>query len=475
MKRTWIPALLLIILSTFKLGAQAPTGFFCPDTSVSANTITCSIYTTLPAYFNGMSLDVLLKNSATGATTINVNGLGAKAVTVNGATAITTGILVVGGTYRLTYDGTEFVVQGPVTVLSSAAIIALWTGCSSPATQVLGANGACATISSSFSTLTSGTNSTAAMVVGTGASFTVSGSTLTLTSSPLIINGPISAPAWTTNGIRIQGSPSTMTDTTSTGTVAAAYTDVLGGNTIAATNATVYTNYAALYIKNPITGTNVTFTNRYALGADSLGILGNGGLNAPAIAGNGTWITGGSGTSTKPYVLIEPAGTTSTGWSTAGTGLGINCPGATGNALDLQSAGVDKINFTCSGGITATQSFTSTGGGVSVAFQVSGSKFATATNCNSAASPAVCGSAAAGSVTIAATATTVQVNTSAVTANSQILLMYDASLGTRLGVTCNTTEPALYGVTARTAGTSFTITATASTVNPACFSYIVEN
>lgn len=103
------------------------------------------------------------------------------------------------------------------------------------------------------------------------------------------------------------------------------------------------------------------------------------------------------------------------------------------------------------------------------------STYQTATNCSSSASPAVCSSASAGSVVVAAAATTVVVNTTAVTANSQVVVTYDSSLGTKLGVTCNTTIPALYGVTARTAATSFTITSTAPVTNPACFSYLVVN
>lgn len=97
------------------------------------------------------------------------------------------------------------------------------------------------------------------------------------------------------------------------------------------------------------------------------------------------------------------------------------------------------------------------------------------TNCSSSASPAVCGSAAAGSVVVAAAATTVVVNTSAVTANSQILLTYDSSLGTKLSVTCNTTIP-VYSVSARTAATSFTITlAVGPITNPACLSFLIVN
>lgn len=101
----------------------------------------------------------------------------------------------------------------------------------------------------------------------------------------------------------------------------------------------------------------------------------------------------------------------------------------------------------------------------------------TTTNCSSSASPAVCGSAAAGSFVIAAAGTSVTVNTSAVTANSQIFVQEDESLGTKLSVTCNTgilaNPPA---VTARSAGVSFAVGVTAGlAVNPVCFSYWIVN
>jgi len=101
----------------------------------------------------------------------------------------------------------------------------------------------------------------------------------------------------------------------------------------------------------------------------------------------------------------------------------------------------------------------------------------TAANCSSSASPAVCGSAQAGSFVIAASGTTVTVNTSAVTANSQIFVQEDESLGTKLGVTCNTgilaNPPA---ITARTPGTSFGVAISVGlAVNPVCFSYLIMN
>jgi hypothetical protein len=100
-------------------------------------------------------------------------------------------------------------------------------------------------------------------------------------------------------------------------------------------------------------------------------------------------------------------------------------------------------------------------------------------NCSSSASPAVCSGAAAGSVVIAAAATTVVVNTTAVTAVSQIQVQFDETLGTKLGVTCNTSptsEGAAYIVSARAAGTSFTVKASAApTANSACLSYSIVN
>lgn len=104
--------------------------------------------------------------------------------------------------------------------------------------------------------------------------------------------------------------------------------------------------------------------------------------------------------------------------------------------------------------------------------------YATTTNCASSASPAVCGSAASGAFTIAAATTSIVVNTTAVTANSEIEIQPDSSLGTRLSVTCNTSLATLVGpvVTARTPGTSFTVTITGTLItNPACYTYSVIN
>jgi hypothetical protein len=77
--------------------------------------------------------------------------------------------------------------------------------------------------------------------------------------------------------------------------------------------------------------------------------------SSPAKAFTGTWFTGGTSTTTKPQVVIEPTGTTSTAWSTSGTGLGVNAAsGFAGNLLDLQVNGTSNFRVS-SGGALALQ------------------------------------------------------------------------------------------------------------------------
>lgn len=89
---------------------------------------------------------------------------------------------------------------------------------------------------------------------------------------------------------------------------------------------------------------------------DGIGTPRNGAASTPAAAIIGTWFTVGTSTTTKPQLLIEPTGTTSTNWSTSGTGLGVNAgSGFTGNILDLQMAGASRFSVTAAGLATAVQ------------------------------------------------------------------------------------------------------------------------
>lgn len=90
----------------------------------------------------------------------------------------------------------------------------------------------------------------------------------------------------------------------------------------------------------------------------------NGAASSPAELLQGTWFSGGSATTTKPQLLVEPTGTSSTNWSTAGTGIGVNAAsGFTGNLIDLQVAASNKFKVTSAGDTTVGGNLTVSGSG----------------------------------------------------------------------------------------------------------------
>ncbi len=127
-----------------------------------------------------------------------------------------------------------------------------------------------------------------------------------------------------------------------TGTVA-----LVGGSSGQA----IYNNGGVLEGINTMTfdGTTVTLAGRMINSYTSV-------ASAPSKTFTGTWFTGGTSTTTKPHFLIEPAGTTSTAWSTSGTGLGVNAAsGFAGNLLDLQVGGVSQVRATSTGRLNAAE------------------------------------------------------------------------------------------------------------------------
>lgn len=195
---------------------------------------------------------------------------------------------------------------------------------------------------------------------------------------------------------------------------------------------------------------------------------GVGGGGQSNVGGGGGGTPGGTNTQVQYNNNGAFGGATGLTWTNGTNTLTLGIPSTSAGLLTIIGAGNGQqlsANNTQFGNNTLTW----TGPGITV------SAYGTLTNCSSSASPAVCAAAPSGSVVVAAAATTEVVNTTAVTASSQIQLTFDSSLGTKLSVTCNTTV--VQGtVSARTGGTSFTITVpTAPTTNPACFSYTIVN
>lgn len=94
-------------------------GYTYAADSGSANAITVALTPAPVAYSAGLAVEVKMNATNTGATTINVNGLGAKTVQMGGA-ALTAGQLVAGQIYCMIYDGTNFQLQSS----SSPTIVA---------------------------------------------------------------------------------------------------------------------------------------------------------------------------------------------------------------------------------------------------------------------------------------------------------------------------------------------------------------
>ena len=79
------------------------------DSSGSANALVVTVSSPqLVSYAAGLTLFVKVANTNTGASTINVNALGAKSITTPTIGALSAGDLIAGAVVQLTYDGTQF-------------------------------------------------------------------------------------------------------------------------------------------------------------------------------------------------------------------------------------------------------------------------------------------------------------------------------------------------------------------------------
>lgn len=79
--------------------------------ATGTNTYAVSI-SNVSALTTGLKVTIKFTNANTGASTININSLGVKAIVKPGGTALSSGNLKANGVYTLVYDGTSFQLQG---------------------------------------------------------------------------------------------------------------------------------------------------------------------------------------------------------------------------------------------------------------------------------------------------------------------------------------------------------------------------
>ena len=92
--------------------AQVQNSFGSFLTVSGTDTITATVSPALTAYASGQMFAFVAANTNTGAVTINISSLGAKAITKNGNTALVAGDLTANYLFVVVYDGTQFQVVG---------------------------------------------------------------------------------------------------------------------------------------------------------------------------------------------------------------------------------------------------------------------------------------------------------------------------------------------------------------------------
>ena len=292
-----------------------------------ADTITGTLVQTLTAYATGQQFSFVAAGTNTTAVTLNIDGLGAKAVTRTGAVALAAGALVSGQMAIVEYDGTRFqlinanaftnlTVSGALTVGTTLAVTGVATLTAQPVLSSLTASQAV------FSDGSKGLVSNA--ITGTG--------NVMMSASPTT-TGTLTAAAINASGLVAMAGAATVGTTLG----------VTGTSTMAAINAS-----------GALTGITGVFT-----GAGATPALSNGNLVVSSGTTTGAIIAGkGSGTdlylanSSYQAVLIVAAGTTNvtipngtfavTNNATVGGTLGVT--GITSLADQLKISGNNSVS-----------------------------------------------------------------------------------------------------------------------------------
>jgi hypothetical protein len=101
---------------------QLQTGATTIATVTGTDTLTGSLTPAITAYATGNLFSFVAANTNTGAATINLNSLGAKSITKQGATALSAGDIVSNRMYLIEYDGTQFQLINPSTFAVSGIV-----------------------------------------------------------------------------------------------------------------------------------------------------------------------------------------------------------------------------------------------------------------------------------------------------------------------------------------------------------------
>jgi len=98
-------------------------------TSVAGtNTITAIAPVSMSALAAGQIFRFIAAATNTGGVTLNINSIGAKAITKNGTTALTANDILINSAIQVIYDGTQFQLVNPAINSIPSGVITMWSG-----------------------------------------------------------------------------------------------------------------------------------------------------------------------------------------------------------------------------------------------------------------------------------------------------------------------------------------------------------
>jgi hypothetical protein len=116
------------VRTMYASAGQVQDGTFQFLTSVAGtNTITGTAALSMSALAAGQTFRFVAAATNTGAVTLNINSIGAKAITKNGTTALTANDILINSAITVIYDGTQFQLLNPA-VSIPAGVITMWSG-----------------------------------------------------------------------------------------------------------------------------------------------------------------------------------------------------------------------------------------------------------------------------------------------------------------------------------------------------------
>jgi hypothetical protein len=183
------------VRTQYGTAAQVQDNTFQYLTSVAGtNVITATAPVGMTAYATGQRFTFIAAGANTGATTLNLNSIGAKAITKNGTTPLVASDIASGQAIEVVYDGTQFQLINVSSLTGVSSFSAGSTGLT-PSTATTGA----ITLAGTLAIANGGTNNASLAVTAGGVLYTDGSKVVNVgagTAGQSLVSNGSSAPSW---------------------------------------------------------------------------------------------------------------------------------------------------------------------------------------------------------------------------------------------------------------------------------------